>query len=117
MPVNENPCAKFSDECYPPLLVRFINAILDRKDLTAQEMWGDISYAVWKMYDHKEEGETFEGTPEQISLETMPREVLLTIICWERKIKGYEKLAKDFGMVPTREEYERKVNEHSKKSA
>ena len=118
MSVNKNPYAKFSDDGgYPPSLVRYINTVLDRKDLTAQEMWGEIAYAVWEVYDPKEEGETFEGHPWQLSLETLPREVLLTIICWERKIKGYEQLAKDFGMQTTREEYERGINEYSKKSA
>ena len=85
---------EFTDPCYPPELVEFINATLERKDLDATEQWRAICEAEHNSYSHKDKP-CFEALPHQLSLETAPREFLLTIIRAKRT-KGYETLLDAF---------------------
>ena len=87
----------FEDNCYGPKLVLLINQKLNSKNLSALEMWFEISELVHKIYDRSTE--PFEGTAVQTSLETVPREFLLQLIC-ARKVKGYQLLANAFGYRP-----------------
>ena len=88
---------QFEDSCYTPMLVALINRKLNTRSLHAIEMWYDICELVHRIYDQSEE--PYEGTPVQTSLETVPRENLIAIIC-ARKIRGYQQLAKAFGYRP-----------------
>ena len=88
---------RFSDSCYPSELVEFINDTLERKDLDASEQWYAICEAEHHSYSHVDDP-CFKGLPYQLSLETAPREFLLTIIRAKRT-KGYQKLMKAFGVA------------------
>ena len=89
---------KFSDSCYPPALVEFINETLERKDLDAMEQWRVICEAEYYMYSNTDSSASFSSLPHQLSLETAPREFLLTIIRAKRT-RGYKKLMKAFGVA------------------
>ena len=91
------PAMKFTDACYPPELVEFINATLERDDLNAVEQWHAICEAEHNCYSHKNDP-CFKGLPHQLSLETAPREFLLSIIRAKRT-RGYEWLMEAFGMA------------------
>ena len=43
---------QFSDSCYPPALVEFINETLERTDLDAMEQWRVICEAEHYMHSH-----------------------------------------------------------------
>lgn len=88
---------QFSDPCYPPQLVEFINDTLDRSDLDATEQWFLICEAEHHWHSHVD-APAFEGLPHQLSLETAPREFLLMIIRAKRT-RGYKKLMKAFGVA------------------
>ena len=85
---------KFTDNCYPPELVEFINNTLDDPELTAMEMWWQICEAENMLYGDQ----TFQGLPWQLCLETAPREFLISIIL-ERRVPGYEELMRRFNVV------------------
>ena len=89
--------ASFSDPCYPPELVDFINATLDRKDLNATEQWYLICEAEHYMHSHRD-APGFKGLPYQLSLETAPREFILMLIR-ARRTRGYKRLMKAFGVA------------------
>ena len=89
--------ARFSDSCYPPALVEFINETLERTDLDATEQWRVICEAEHYMHSHVD-APAFKGLPHQLSLETAPREFLLMIIRAKRT-RGYKKLMKAFGVA------------------
>lgn len=89
---------RFDDSEYCSKLIMLINRKLDSKKLSAIEMWYDIAELIHIIYDQREE--PYEGTPLQTSLETVPREFLLQIIC-ARKIRGYQQLANAFGYNPS----------------
>ena len=89
--------ARFSDPCYPPALVEFINETLERTDLDAMEQWRVICEAEHHSYSHVDDP-CFKGLPHQLSLETAPREFLLMIIRAKRT-RGYKKLMKAFGVA------------------
>ena len=88
---------RFSDSCYSPELVEFINETLERKDLDAMEQWRVICEAEHHSYSHVDDP-CFKGLPHQLSLETAPREFLLTIIRAKRT-RGYKKLMKACGVA------------------
>ena len=81
---------RFSDPCYPPDLVDFINDTLTREDLDAPAQWSAICKAVHTYYP--------KGLPYQLGLETAPREQLLTLIKAKRT-RGYESLMDRFGVT------------------
>ena len=87
---------RFTDPCYPPELVTFINFTLERDDLNASQQWRAICEAEHHSYSHKGEP-CFKGLPHQLMLETGPREFLLMIIRAKRT-RGYKKLMKAFGV-------------------
>lgn len=86
----------FEDECYPPELVKRINGLLNDRSLDAISMWYQICEAVHTMYSSKE-NPNFQGFAYQLSLETAPREYLLSII-GHRRIFGFRELLSQFGM-------------------
>ena len=88
---------QFSDSCYPPALVEFINETLERTDLDATEQWYCICEAEHYMHSHVD-APAFKGLSHQLSLETAPREFLLMIIRAKRT-RGYKKLMKAFGVA------------------
>ena len=88
---------RFTDPCYPPELVKFINFTLERDDLDASQQWRVICEA--EHYYHSHRGDPcFKGLPHQLTLETAPREFLLMIIRAKRT-RGYKKLMKAFGVA------------------
>ena len=87
--------ARFSDSCYPVKLVDFINDTLTREDLDAPAQWFAICEAEHLYYGGDE---PFTGLPYQLSLETAPREQLLTLIRAKRT-RGYESLMDRFGVI------------------
>ena len=87
----------FEDGGYAPLLVALINRKLNTRSLHAIEMWYDICELVHRIYDQSQE--PYEGTPVQTSLESVPRQFLLQLIC-ARKVKGYQQLADAFDYHP-----------------
>ena len=94
-PINAG-AARFSDPCYPTDLVDFINDTLTREDLDAPAQWLAICLAVHSYYSASEV--SFKGLPYQLSLETAPREQLLTLIRAKRT-RGYESLMDRFGVT------------------
>ena len=86
--------ASFNDPCYSPELVEFINYILGREDLDAPAQWFAICEAEHTYYSPSE---LFKGLPHQLSLETAPREQLLSIIR-SKRTRGYESLMARFGI-------------------
>ena len=87
--------ARFTDPCYSPELVAFINYILGREDLDAPAQWFFICEAEHTYYSPA--GELFKGLPHQLTLETAPREQLLDLIR-SKRTRGYESLMQQFGM-------------------
>ena len=87
--------ARFSDSCYPVELVDFINDTLTREDLDAPAQWLAICEAEHLYYGGDE---PFTGLSYQLSLETAPREQLLTLIRAKRT-RGYESLMDRFGVI------------------
>ena len=88
---------QFSDSCYPPQLVEFINDTLEREDLDATEQWRAICEAEHHSYSHVD-APCFKGLPHQLTLETAPREFLLMIIR-DRRTRGFEWLMEAFGVA------------------
>ena len=88
---------EFSDPCYPPQLVAFINETLKRSDLDATEQWFEICRAEHNWHSHVD-APAFKGLPHQLCLETAPREFLLMLIRGKRT-RGYKKLMKAFGVA------------------
>jgi hypothetical protein len=86
----------FSDPCYPYALVDYINHTLEREDLDAPGQWVAICRAEHAFTASIDE--PFESLPHQLTLETAPREQLLSLIRAKRT-RGYETLMERFGMV------------------
>ena len=98
MSTSNAGAVRFTDPCYPRRLVRYINETLERDDLDATEQWVRICLAEHAYYSCKGKGVQFEALPHQLTLETAPREFLLSIIR-DKRTRGYEKLMDMFGMV------------------
>ena len=94
--MTDSIIASFNDPCYSPELVEFINYILGREDLDAPAQWFFICEAEHTYYSPA--SELFKGLAHQLTLETAPREQLLSIIRAKRT-RGYESLMDRFGVL------------------
>ena len=75
----------FTDHCYSHAFVARVNDEL-ASDKTAIQMWAAVRQHLFRL-------EGFE------SLDTEPREFLLMLMD-ERRIRGFDRLAKRFGYIP-----------------